>query len=270
MQKEITVGSVKIGGKPFVFIGGPCVVENREIVLRIAERLKTITEDLRVPFIFKSSYDKANRTSIASFRGLGAEEGLNILAEVREQFNIPILTDVHSVSEVRAAADVVDVLQVPALLSRQTDLLLACGKTGKAVNIKKGQFLSPHDIRHAIAKVESTGNQSIIVTERGTSFGYNMLVNDFRALPIMRSFGYPVIFDATHSVQKPGALPQRSGGEPEFVFPLARAAVAVGVDGIFMEVHFNPAEALCDGENSVSLEDLPRYLKKLQEIEGVL
>jgi 2-dehydro-3-deoxyphosphooctonate aldolase (KDO 8-P synthase) len=183
---------------------------------------------------------------------------------------VPVLTDVHSSQEVEAAAEVVDVLQVPALLSRQTDLLLACGRTGKVVNIKKGQFLSPYDMKHAIAKVESTGNKNIIVTERGTSFGYNTLVNDFRSLPIMKSFGYPVIFDATHSVQKPGALSECSGGEPEFIFPLARAAMAVGVDGIFMEVHVKPKEALCDGENSVSLQDLPRYLKKLQDIEGVL
>jgi 2-dehydro-3-deoxyphosphooctonate aldolase (KDO 8-P synthase) len=270
MQKEINIGAIKIGGKPFVFIGGPCVIESREITLEIAEKLANITKGLNIPFIFKASYDKANRTSVTSFRGPGIEEGLKILSEVQERFGVPVLTDVHSSREVEAAAEVVDVLQVPALLSRQTDLLLACGRTGRTVNIKKGQFLSPYDIKHAIAKVESTGNKNIIVTERGTSFGYNALVNDFRALPIMKTFGYPVVFDATHSVQKPGGLSQSSGGEPEFIFPLARAAMAVGVDGIFMEVHVNPAEALCDGDNSVSLRDLPRYLKKLQDIEGVI
>ena len=270
MQKEINIGAIKIGGKPFVFIGGPCVIESREIALEIAGKLAAITEGLGIPFIFKASYDKANRTSVTSFRGPGIEDGLKILSEVQERFGVPVLTDVHSSQEVEAAAEVVDVLQVPALLSRQTDILLACGRTGKVVNIKKGQFLSPYDMKHAIAKVESTGNKNIIVTERGTSFGYNTLVNDFRSLPIMKSFGYPVIFDATHSVQKPGALSRCSGGEPEFIFPLARAAVAVGADGIFMEVHINPKEALCDGENSVSLQDLPRYLKKLQDIEGVL
>jgi 2-dehydro-3-deoxyphosphooctonate aldolase (KDO 8-P synthase) len=270
MQKEINIGNIKIGGKPFVFIGGPCVIEGRDITLKIAEKLKEITASLDIPFVFKSSYDKANRTSASSFRGLGMEEGLKILSEVQEQLKVPILTDVHTEEEAAVAAEVVDIVQVPALLSRQTDLILACGRTGKAVNIKKGQFLSPYDMKHAIAKVESTGNTKIIITERGTSFGYNNLVNDFRSIPIMKAFGYPVIFDATHSVQKPGALSNCSGGEPEFVFPLARAAIAVGVDGIFMEVHINPAEALCDGENSVALKDLSGYLKTLQNIEGAL
>jgi 2-dehydro-3-deoxyphosphooctonate aldolase (KDO 8-P synthase) len=270
MQKIIDIGPVRIGEKPFVFIGGPCVIESRDITLKIAERLKEITTLLNIPFIFKASYDKANRTSVSSFRGLGIEEGLKILSEVREQFKMPVLTDVHTEEEAAVAAEVVDIVQVPALLSRQTDLILACGRTGKAVNLKKGQFLSPYDMRHAIAKIESTGNTKIIITERGTSFGYNTLVSDFRSIPIMKTFGYPVIFDATHSVQKPSALSDCSGGEPEFVFPLARAAVAVGVEGIFMEVHINPAEALCDGENSVSLKDLPGYLKTLQNIEGAL
>ena len=270
MQKEVAVGRVKIGKKPFIFIGGPCVIESRDVTLKIAERLAATTESLGIPLIFKSSYDKANRTSVTSFRGLGIEEGLKILLEVREHFGVPVLTDVHTAQEAMIAAEVVDVLQVPALLSRQTDLLVACGRTGKPVNIKKGQFLSPYDMKHVIEKVESTGNRNIVVTERGTSFGYNTLVNDFRSLPIMRAFGYPVIFDATHSVQKPGGMFHYSGGEPEFIFPLARAAMAVGVDGIFMEVHFDPAKALCDGENSVSLDDLPRYLKTLKDIEGVL
>jgi 2-dehydro-3-deoxyphosphooctonate aldolase (KDO 8-P synthase) len=270
MQKVINIGPVRIGGKPFVFIGGPCVIESRDMTLKIAEKLKEITASLGIPFIFKSSYDKANRTSVSSFRGLGIEEGLKILSEVQEQFKVPILTDVHTEEEAAAAAEVADIVQVPALLSRQTDLILACGRTGKVVNIKKGQFLSPYDMKHAIAKVESTGNTKIIITERGTTFGYNTLVNDFRSIPIMKTFGYPVIFDATHSVQKPGALSNCSGGEPEFVFPLARAAIAVGVDGIFMEVHVNPAEARCDGENSIALRDLSGYLKTLQNIEGAL
>jgi 2-dehydro-3-deoxyphosphooctonate aldolase (KDO 8-P synthase) len=270
MQKRININNISVGGRPFVFIGGPCVIEGRDITLRTAEMLCRITEELRIPFIFKSSYDKANRTSIESFRGLGIEEGLKILAEIKRSTGIPVLTDVHSVEEVRVAAEVVDVLQVPALLSRQTDLLVACGKTGKPVNIKKGQFLSPNDIQHAIKKVESTGNNRIIVTERGTSFGYNTLVNDFRAIPIMKTFGYPVVFDATHSVQKPGAMPGYSGGEREFILPLAKAALAVGADGIFMEVHMNPGKALCDGDNSVPLDDLPFMLKTLKKIEEVL
>jgi 2-dehydro-3-deoxyphosphooctonate aldolase (KDO 8-P synthase) len=270
MQKQVSIGHIKIGQRPFVFIGGPCVIEGRDITLTIAERLLKITEDLHVPFIFKSSYDKANRTSAGSFRGLGIEKGLEILSEVKEMFGMPILTDVHTMEEAVMASRIVDVLQVPALLSRQTDLLVACGKTGKPVNIKKGQFLSPYDIEYAIDKVVSTGNQQILITERGTSFGYNTLINDFRSIPIMKGFGYPVIFDATHSVQKPGAASGRSGGEREFVFPLARAAIAVGADGIFMEAHIDPSKALCDGENSVALDDLPVMLKTLKRIEEAL
>lgn len=270
MQKEVKVGAITIGAKPFVFIAGPCVIEGLDITLRIAERLKDITNKLSLPFIFKSSYDKANRTSINSFRGPGIEEGLKVLGAVKDGFGIPVLTDVHSVEEAKIAATVVDVLQVPALLSRQTDLLVACGNTGKPVNIKKGQFLAPHDMRHAINKVESTGNSKIMVTERGTYFGYNNLVNDFRAIPVMKSFGYPIIFDATHSVQKPGGMITVSGGEREFVFPLAKAAMAVGVDAIFMEVHFDPSRALCDGANSICLDDLPLMLETLKRIEAVL
>ncbi|MEI6152486.1 MAG: 3-deoxy-8-phosphooctulonate synthase [Deltaproteobacteria bacterium] len=270
MQKEVKVGNIRIGHKPFVFIGGPCVIEGADITLRIAEGIKDITAHLDIPFIFKCSYDKANRTSVKSYRGLGIEEGLKILSKVKEELDVPVLTDVHSVYEANAAAGVVDVLQVPALLSRQTDLLVACGNTGKPVNIKKGQFLSPQDIRYAIEKVESTGNFQIMVTERGTSFGYNTLINDFRAIPIMQGFGYPVIFDATHSVQKPGGAAGRSGGEPDFIFPLSKAAVAAGVDGVFMEVHTDPSRALCDGENSAALADLYRYLEVLKRIEEAL
>lgn len=270
MQKEVIAGKVKVGGRPFVFIGGPCVIEGETITLSIAGQLVDITSKLGIPFIFKSSYDKANRTSVSSFRGPGIKEGLRILEKVRADLGVPVLTDVHSADEAAIAGEVVDVLQVPALLSRQTDILVACGKTGKPVNIKKGQFLSPYDVRYAINKVEQTGNRDILVTERGTCFGYNTLVNDFRAIPILKGFGYPVIFDATHSVQKPGALSGRSGGEREFILPLARAAVAVGVDGVFMEVHIDPSRALCDGENSVALSELPAYLETLKKIEEAL
>ncbi len=270
MQKEVRVGTIVFGKKPFVFIGGPCVIEGREITLRTADKLREITAALHVPFVFKCSYDKANRTSLSGFRGPGLEEGLRILEEVKEETGVPVLTDVHSPDEALAAARVVDILQVPALLSRQTDLLVACGKTGRAVNIKKGQFLSPAEMRYAIDKVESTGNDRILVTERGTFFGYNTLVNDLRAIPVMKKLGYPVVFDATHSVQLPGAASGGSGGEREFVFPLARAAVAVGVDAIFMEVHEEPARALCDGANSVELDALAPMLAGLQRIEDAL
>lgn len=270
MQKEVKVGSVTIGARPFVLIGGPCVIESRDLVLETAQGMADIAGRLNVPFIFKSSYDKANRTSLTGFRGPGIEKGLAVLDEVKKRVGIPVLTDVHSVAEAHTAAEVVDVLQVPALLSRQTDILTACGETGRAVNIKKGQFISPRDIIHVIRKVESTGNTNIIVTERGTSFGYNTLVNDFRAIPIMRDFGYPVVFDATHSVQQPSAMADRSGGEARFIVPLARAAVAVGIDGIFMEVHPDPKNALCDGDNSLPLADLEKTLVVLKRIEEAL
>ncbi len=270
MEKEVKIGNIRVGAKPFVFIGGPCVIEGRDITLRHAEKLGDLTRSLGIPFIFKSSYDKANRTSVRSFRGPGVQEGLAILQEVKDRLGVAVLTDVHSVEEAYMAGQVVDVLQVPALLSRQTDLIVACGKTGKAVNIKKGQFLSPGDMKYAVGKVESTGNSMILLTERGTSFGYNTLINDFRAIPVMKNLGYPVIFDATHSVQRPGAMNGRSGGEREFIFPLAKAAIAVGADGIFMEVHEDPSKALCDGDNSLPLEDLAFILKTLRKIEEVL
>ena len=269
-KKEVRVGKITFGTKPFVFIGGPCVIEGREITLRTAERLREITKGLNIPLVFKSSYDKANRTSVSSYRGPGLEEGLEILKEVKDTLGLPVLTDVHSPEEARVAASVADVLQVPALLSRQTDLLIACGETGKAVNIKKGQFLSPDEIRYAVEKVESTGNTRILLTERGTFFGYHHLVNDFKAIPVMKRLGYPVVFDATHSVQLPGAASGVSGGEREFVFPLARAAVAVGVDAIFMEVHEDPAKAWCDGANSIDLKDVAAMLATLRRIEDAL
>ncbi|MEN6617806.1 MAG: 3-deoxy-8-phosphooctulonate synthase [Syntrophorhabdus sp.] len=270
MQKEVKAGTVTFGKRPFVLIAGPCVIEGRDMALAIAEKIAGMTKKLGIPFVFKSSYDKANRTSISSYRGPGIDEGLKILGEVKESLGIPVLTDIHSVEEAALAGAVVDVVQVPALLSRQTDILTACGRTGKAVNIKKGQFLSPKDIVHAIQKVESTGNANIIITERGTSFGYNTLVNDFRAIPIMQDFGYPVVFDATHSVQQPSAMTGRSGGESRFIIPLARAAAAIGVQGIFMEVHHNPEAALCDGDNSLPLDELEKGLKILKKIEEAI
>ncbi len=270
MPQKIQIGDISMGGGPFVFIGGPCVIEGRDVTLRSAEALRDITAARSIPFIFKSSYDKANRTSLSSFRGPGLEKGLEILAEVRNKIGVPVLTDVHSIGEAYRAADVVDVLQVPAFLCRQTDLLVACGKTGRAVNIKKGQFMAPREMGRAVEKVMSAGNGRVFVTERGTSFGYNTLVNDFRAIPIMQGLGFPVVFDATHSVQKPGGLADRSGGEREFVFGLARAAVAIGADGIFMEVHEKPEVALCDGENSVPLKEISAILDVLKRIEDVL
>ena len=270
MQKEVTVGSAMVGGKTFTFIGGPCVIENRKATLAAARRLAAIAAGCAVPFIFKASYDKANRTSIDNYRGPGIKKGLAILREVKENVGVAVLTDVHSPDEAAEAAEVVDVVQVPALLSRQTDLLVACGKTGKAVNIKKGQFLSPDDMAHAIRKVESTGNKRIFVTERGTSFGYHNLVVDFRSIAIMRQFGYPVIFDATHSVQIPGGAGASSSGRREFVFPLARAAVAAGADGVFMEAHEDPDTARCDGENSVRLDEVENMLVVLKRIREAL
>ncbi|MCX7858276.1 MAG: 3-deoxy-8-phosphooctulonate synthase [Deltaproteobacteria bacterium] len=270
MGKKVRLGNIEIGGDRFVFIGGPCVIEGEEITLKIAEKIKNITEELGIPFIFKSSYDKANRTSIRSFRGLGIDEGLKILKKVKEELGVFVLTDVHSVGEVSKVKEVVDVIQVPALLSRQTDLLIACGRSQKVVNIKKGQFMSPYDIKYAVEKVEFTGNESIIVTERGTCFGYRNLVCDFRSIPIMKEFGYPVIFDATHSVQIPGGQENRSGGERRFVLPLAKCAIACGADGIFMEVHINPDMALCDGANSVAIKDLKGMLEVLKRIEDAV
>ena len=262
MRKEVRVGVHPVDGKPFTFIGGPCVIEGRDATLKAAEKLAVITQRLGLPFIFKSSYDKANRTSVESYRGPGIEEGLKILQDVKDNFGVPVLTDVHSPREAALASEVADVIQA--------DLLVACGRTGRVVNVKKGQFLAPEDMVHALRKVESTGNEQILVTERGTSFGYHNLVNDFRSLPIMREFGYPVIFDATHSVQLPGGAGASSAGRREFVFPLARAAVAVGVEGIFMEVHEDPAYALCDGENSVRIADLAGMLEVLKRIGEAL
>ena len=266
----VHVGSIPCGGNlPFILIAGPCVIEGRDSALYHAEALRVLTDRLGVPFIYKSSYDKANRTSAESFRGLGMDEGLAILAETKRQYGVPTLTDVHSPEEARAAADAVDVLQIPAFLCRQTDLLLAAGKSGRVVNIKKGQFLAPWDMGHAAAKVASTGNRRILLTERGASFGYNNLVSDFRSLPIMATTGYPVVYDATHSVQLPGGQGNTSGGQREFIAPLARAAVAVGVNGIFMEVHRDPERALSDSATVFPLAQLEILLRTLQQLDAI-
>ncbi len=266
----VTVG----GGAPLALIGGPCAIENETHALTLAERLQRITTDARVPFVYKSSYDKANRSSVQSYRGPGLKEGLRILARVREVTGLPVLSDVHDVSEVEPAAQVLDVLQVPAFLCRQTDLILACARSGRPVNVKKGQFLAPADMKNVVEKIRSAGSEDILLTERGTSFGYNNLVVDFRSLPIMRAFGYPVVFDATHSVQLPGGQGDRSGGERQYVQALARAAVAVGVDALFMEIHEDPDRALddgrplSDGPNMLRLDDLPRLLDEIAGIRG--
>jgi 2-dehydro-3-deoxyphosphooctonate aldolase (KDO 8-P synthase) len=269
--REIIIGNVKIGGKrPLALIAGPCVIEDEKTTLRCAERLMTITNGLSVPLIFKASFDKANRTSSTSYRGPGLKEGLRILAKVRESMGVPVLSDIHSIEQVRPASLVLDVIQVPAFLCRQTDLVVAVAETGKVVNIKKGQFLAPWDMGNVVEKAASAGNENIILTERGVSFGYNNLVSDMRSLPILRGLGYPVVYDATHSVQLPGGLGGSSGGQREFVEYLARAAVATGVDGIFLEVHEDPDSALCDGPNSVKLGELAGMLKKLKAIDTII
>ena len=271
MTREIVIGGVRIGGtNPLVLIAGPCVIESESATLETAERLKNITADLGVPFIFKSSYDKANRSSLRSYRGPGLREGLKILARVKHELDLPLLSDIHRFEEIAPAAEVLDVIQIPAFLSRQTDLLVEVAKTGKVVNIKKGQFLAPWDIKNAIEKAESTGNRNILITERGVSFGYNNLIVDFRSLPMMRGLGYPVVFDATHSVQLPGGAGTASSGDRQYVAPLTRAAVAVGVDALFMEVHACPDKALCDGPNMMSLDELPDLLRQAQEINRIV
>ena len=271
MVKEITIGNVKIGGnRPLVLVAGPCVIENEAATLHVAERLMTIANGVSIPLIFKASYDKANRTSVTSFRGPGMKAGLRILEKVKESLGVPVLSDIHSIEQVQPAAEVLDVLQIPAFLCRQTDLVVAAAKTGRVINIKKGQFLAPWDMENVVGKAVNSGNDNVILTERGVSFGYNNLVSDMRSIPIMRRIGYPVIFDATHSVQLPGGQGGSSGGQREFVEYLGRAAVATGLDGIFMEVHEDPDKALCDGPNSVKLDDLPNLLKKLKAIDAIV
>ena len=271
MERIIINEQVAIGGNErFVLIAGPCVVEDQQGTRGIARYLKDLTGELDIPFIFKASYDKANRTSVSSFRGPGLTEGLRILKEIRDELQIPVLSDVHRFEEIEHAAQVLDVMQVPAFLCRQTDFIVEVARRAKVINIKKGQFLAPWDIANVIAKAESTGNRKIIVTERGVSFGYNNLVSDFRSLPVMRAMGYPVIYDGTHSVQLPGGAGTSSGGQRDMVPYLTRAAVAVGIDGLFLEVHPEPDRALCDGPNSLRLDTLHGLLKALKGIDRIV
>lgn len=271
MPGALTVGDVTFGGgRPFVLIAGPCVMEGEEHTLDIARHLLQLKNELGIQVVFKASFDKANRTSVSAYRGPGLDEGLRILAKVRQQTGLAIVSDIHDVSQVEPAAKVLDILQIPAFLCRQTDLLLAAGRSGKVVNIKKGQFLAPWDMANAIAKISSTGNDRILLTERGTSFGYNNLVVDMRALAIMRDMGCPVIFDATHAVQLPGGAGTSSGGQRQFVAALSRAAVAVGIDGLFWEVHPDPDRALCDGANSLPLAEVRTVLQELLAIDAII
>ncbi|MGB9070365.1 MAG: 3-deoxy-8-phosphooctulonate synthase [Candidatus Acidiferrales bacterium] len=267
---SFTVGEVQFGrGAPLFLIAGPCVIESEAHATSMAEELAKIARAVKVPLIFKASYDKANRSSVASFRGPGLKEGLRILAAIKKRTGLPILTDVHDVSHVAPAAEVCDVLQIPAFLSRQTDLLVAVGKSGRVANIKKGQFLSPWDIGNAAEKVAGTGNRKIVLTERGSSFGYQNLVVDMRGFPVMRELGYPVVFDVTHSVQLPGGEGKSSGGQPEFIEPLARAGTAIGSDGLFLEIHDNPAKALSDGTNALALGKLQPMLERILRIAAL-
>ncbi|MBI3328393.1 MAG: 3-deoxy-8-phosphooctulonate synthase [Nitrospinae bacterium] len=267
----VTIGSITIGaGHPLALIGGPCALEEEGFMLEVAARLRDIAAKAGVPFIFKSSYDKANRTSIRSYRGPGLREGLGILQKIKETVGVPVLSDVHAVEEVGPAAEVLDVLQIQAFLCRQTDLVVAAARTGKPVNVKKGQFLAPWDAKNIVEKIQSTGNAQVLLTERGVSFGYNNLVADMRSLVVMRSFGVPVVFDATHSVQLPGGAGTASSGEREFVPYLARAAVATGCDALFMEIHPDPDHAPCDGPNMLHLEDLPALLGQLTQIDRIV
>jgi 2-dehydro-3-deoxyphosphooctonate aldolase (KDO 8-P synthase) len=265
--RSIPIGAFRIGARePLVLIAGPCVIESEGHAMKMAERLVKIAARAKIPLIFKASYDKANRSSVGSFRGPGLAGGLEILRKIKARFRVPVLTDVHEPGQARAAAEVCDVLQVPAFLSRQTDLLTAAGETGRVVNLKKGQFLSPWEMVNAVEKVKSTGNNQVTITERGASFGYNNLVVDMRSFPILAKSGCPVVFDVTHSVQLPGGQGDSSGGQPEFIEPLARAGTAVGVDGIFLEVHDRPERALSDGSNALRLDRLPDLLAKLTPI----
>lgn len=271
MSKEVKVGQISIGNnKPLVLIAGPCVIEDENICFQIAQRLVQITRELNIPFIFKASYDKANRSSIHSYRGPGLERGLEILKQIKEKFGIPILTDVHCRNQVTKVAEIVDIVQIPAFLCRQTDLILEVAQQAKIINVKKGQFLAPQEMKNVIEKITSRNNENILLTERGSCFGYNNLVVDFRGIRIMKSFGYPVIFDATHSVQLPGKAEVCSSGEHEFIPYLTLAAVAVGCDGLFMEVHIQPQNALCDGPNMLSLDELPTILKEAKAINQII
>jgi 2-dehydro-3-deoxyphosphooctonate aldolase (KDO 8-P synthase) len=268
---EIPLHSLRLGGKnPLFLIAGPCVIESESHARKMAESVAKIAADAGIPYIFKASYDKANRSSSKSFRGPGAKEGLRLLGKITSDLKLPVLTDIHEREQAAPAAEVVDILQIPAFLSRQTDLLEAAARTNRIVNVKKAQFLSPWDMKNVVEKLAATGNNNIILTERGATFGYQNLVVDVRSFPIMKKFGYPVVFDATHSVQLPGGQGNASGGQPEFIEPLARAAVAAGVDGVFLETHDNPAEALSDGPNALPLSQLPQLLARLKELSTLV
>jgi 2-dehydro-3-deoxyphosphooctonate aldolase (KDO 8-P synthase) len=270
-SKIVKIGAVEIGGgRPLALIAGPCVIESADSALRHAAALKQIADRVGVPYIFKSSYDKANRTSLGSFRGPGIDEGLKILSRVRREIGVPALTDVHEIDQIAPAAEAVDVLQIPAFLCRQTDFVVAVARAGKAVNVKKGQFLAPWDVKNIVEKIVSTGNDQVTVTERGASFGYNNLVSDMRSLVVLGELGYPVVFDATHSLQQPGGLGKASGGDRKYIPALARAAVAVGVDALFMEVHEDPDRALSDGPNSLALADLETLLESVKQIDSLV
>jgi 2-dehydro-3-deoxyphosphooctonate aldolase (KDO 8-P synthase) len=269
--KEIKIRDFLVGGNNLpLIIAGPCVIENEEITFQTAARLKEICAAVGLPFVFKCSFDKANRTSVTSFRGPGLKAGLKLLAEVRSKFAIPVISDIHSIDQVEPAAEALDLIQIPAFLCRQTDLLVAASKTGKPVNVKKGQFLAPWDVQNIIDKFISAGNEKLMLTERGTTFGYNNLVVDFRSFPIMRSLGYPVIFDVTHSLQLPGGQGGCSGGQSEYAIHLARAAAAVKVDGFFMEVHPDPSKALCDGPNMIGLDEIEKLLLDIKKINSLM
>jgi len=271
VPREVHVNSVTIGGnRPLVLMAGPCVIEDEEVTLRIAKGIKEIASTVGMDLIFKSSYDKANRSSLHSYRGPGLDEGLRILRRIKEELDLPLLSDVHRFEEIEKASALLDVIQIPAFLSRQTDFIMEVAKTGKTINIKKGPFLAPWDMRNVIEKVTFTGNENLLLTERGTTFGYNNLVSDMRSLVIMRSFGYPIVYDATHSVQLPGAGGDRSGGHRELVPELARAAAATGIDALFIEVHEDPSRALCDGSNSVSLDVIGSFLTQVKEIDRIV
>ena len=271
ITRSIAAGPLSIGGQnPLALIAGPCVIESEKIAMEIAEKLKRITTDLHVPFIFKASYDKANRTSIKSFRGPGLNDGLKILQKIKTELDLPVLSDVHKEEEIDPAAEVLDILQIPAFLCRQTDLLVKAAQTGKPINVKKGQFLAPWDMKNVMVKLEESGNSNILLTERGATFGYNNLVVDMRSLVLMREHGYPVIFDATHSLQQPGGQGTTSGGQSEMVPDLARGAVAVGCDALFMEIHTDPSKALSDGPNMLQIDLLPELLEQLVTLDQVV
>jgi 2-dehydro-3-deoxyphosphooctonate aldolase (KDO 8-P synthase) len=269
--RELNLGYLRLGGtKPLFLIAGPCVIETENHARKMAESIAKIASDAGVPYIFKASFDKANRTSVKAFRGPGLREGLRILGKIKSDLNLPVLTDIHDVSQAAPAGEVCDILQIPAFLARQTDLVVAAGKTGKIVNVKKPQFVAPADMANVVEKLVSTGTEKIILTERGATFGYNNLVVDMRSFAILKNFGYPVVFDATHSVQLPGGQGHASGGQPEFIETLARAAVAAGVDGLFLETHDNPKEALSDGANALPLNQLAALLGRLKELSDLI